>query len=214
MKGILSILTLLLAFAGPPPQGNPSGPTGGLAGLLSKLKPTGPMPPTSDYSGTVHFTWVVKGPYGWNRETWTAGIVDGVADCIGRDDDVNQGQLKVTPLSGAGLFTLHFDDIDPKATGPYSFDIACPTQTRPNQSSWSDFNTSYPQRGQFGQTISGSWSSPSDVDPINGQTGYKSMSWTLCYHCPPPAPPPPLPPPSMTPPSTTPPPGPPPTTTP
>jgi hypothetical protein len=135
--------------------------------------------PQNDYRGTIEFLWEVQGSAGWMKERWTASVNATGVQCTGASDDMSQGQLTHTDLRGPGLFHITFDP----ARGQYTFEVACPNATRPNESSWTDTNASYKQRGKEGETLKGSWDEPSDVDPVNGQTGRKTMSWNLCYKC-------------------------------
>ena len=133
----------------------------------------------NDYRGTIEFLWEVKGPAGSMKERWVASVNATGVQCTGTSDDISQGQLTHTDLRGPGLFHITFDP----ARGQFTFEVACPNATHPNESSWTDTNSSYKQRGKEGETLKGSWDEPSDVDPVNNQTGRKTMSWNLCYKC-------------------------------
>jgi hypothetical protein len=138
------------------------------------------VPPTqNDYRGTIEFLWEVQGPAGSMKERWVASVTASGVQCTGAIDDISQGQLTHTDLRGPGLFHITFDP----ARGQFTFELACPNASHPNESSWTDTNSSYKQRGKEGETLKGSWDEPSDVDPVNNQTGRKKMSWNLCYKC-------------------------------
>jgi hypothetical protein len=148
------------------------------AGQLPRLPGLG-SPPQNDYRGSIEFLWEVKGSHGWSKERWSASVSASGVQCTGTSDVSSDGQVTHVDLHGPGLFHITFDP----ARGEYTFEVACPDATRPNESSWTDTNSSYKQRGKEGQTLKGSWDEPSDEDPVNGQTGRKTMSWNLCYKC-------------------------------
>jgi hypothetical protein len=146
---------------------------------LPSLRSLTPPKVQNDYRGTIEFLWEVQAAANWSKERWSATVDASGVQCTGASDDMSQGQLTHVDLRGPGLFHITFDP----ARGQYTFEVACPSATHPAESSWTDTNSSYKQRGKEGETVKGSWDTPSDVDPINGQTGRKVMSWNLCYKC-------------------------------
>jgi len=148
---------------------------------LGTLKPVAVQ---NDYRGSIEFVWEVQGPAGSMKLRWSATVNASGVQCTGAEDEVSQGQLTHTDLRGPGLFQIRFEP----ARGQYTFEGACPNAAHPTESSWTDTDSSYEQRGKEGETLKGSWDEPSDVDPANNQTGRKMMSWNLCYKCQPPTP--------------------------
>ena len=148
-------------------------------GDAAQLPPKAP----NDYRGSIDFLWEVQGPAGSMKLRWSASVNASGVQCTGSEDVTSQGQLTHTDLHGSGLFQMRFDS----ARGEYSFEVACPNATHPTESSWTDTDASDKQRGKEGETLKGSWQVPSDDDPVNNQTGSKTMSWKLCYKaaCPP-----------------------------
>jgi hypothetical protein len=146
---------------------------------LTLARATGAQPPPrrqNDYRGHIDFTWEVKGPAGSMKRHWTATVNATSVDCLGAEDATSQGQTNHTDLHGPGLLQIRFE-----SEQEYSFEVACPSPEHPTESSWTDMERSETQRGKQGETLKGSWDTPSDDDPANNQTGHKAMSWNLCY---------------------------------
>ena len=175
MTGTSPKILLALILAAPALSGVAAAQLPRLPGLGSLTVPA----TQNDYRGSIDFLWEVQGPAGWMKERWTASVNASGVQCTGTSDDMSQGQLTHVDLRGPGLFHLVFDS----AQGQFTFEVACPNATRPNESSWSDSNSSFKQPGKEGLTLKGSWNTPSDEDPVNGVTGRKTMSWNLCYKC-------------------------------
>lgn len=159
---------------------------GASAAQVPRLPSLGSLtqPTPNDYRGTIEFLWEVKGQHGWSKERWSASVNVSGVQCTGTSDISSDGQVTHVDLRGPGLFHITFDP----ARGQYTFEVACPDSAHPNESSWTDTNSSYKQQGKEREALKGSWDEPSDEDPANGQTGRKTMSWSLCYKCQPDSP--------------------------